>query len=152
MSKHSDAKRKAKLKERRRKAEAASARAPAVAHKVAEWIVDHDAQPNIIAELFDEDDVLMAHVQGDGDDLWTVMIGGEPVAGTSDEFAALAMFLNAAIDDRESGETSYMCFSSWLLEEIEARCDAAKIEGPDFLMSLLPPEKRRLALPQIRVM
>lgn len=152
MGKQSDAKRKAKLKERRKKAEAASARVLVDPDKIAEWFAAHDAEPNIIAELFDEDDVRMAHVQGEDDELWTIVIGGEPIAGTSDEFAALAMFLNAVVDDREQGKTSYMRFSTRLLEEIEARSAAANIEELDFLMSLLAPEKRRLALPQIRVM
>jgi hypothetical protein len=80
------------------------------------------------------------------------MVGGESVAGTSDEFSALAMFLNAAADDRQSGGTSYMRFSPRLLEEVEARCVALNIGGWTFLMSLLPPEKRRLMLPQIRAM
>lgn len=151
MGKQSDAKRKAKLKERRKKAEAASARALAAPNKIAEWFVTHDAESDVIAELFDENDAVMIHIEGDGDELWVVMVGGEPVAGTSDEFSALAMFLNAAVDDGESGSTSYMRFSPWLLEEIEARCDAANVDGPDFLISLLPPEKRHLVLPQIRV-
>jgi len=151
MGKQSDAKRKAKLKDRRKKVEAALVRAVATQTKVAEWTAAHDAEPNIIAELVDEHGVVLAYVEGDADESWTVVVDDEPVAGASDEFVALSFFLAAAVDDQAAGNTSFIQFMPWLLEEIEKRCESEKMEWQDFLRSLLPLEKRSLALPQQRV-
>ncbi len=152
MGKQSDAKRKAKLKDRRKKAEAAQVRAVATQSKVAEWTAAHDAEPNIIAELVDEHGAVLACVEGDTDECWTVVVDDEPVASASDEFVALSFFLGAAVDDKAAGNTSFIQFAPWLLEEIEQRCEAEKMEWQDFLRSLLPLEKQSLALPQQRVL
>ncbi len=151
MGKQSDAKRKAKLKERRKQRESAVARANGVPDKVAQFFASYDVEPNVIAELFNEDHEVMVHIEGDVREHWTVIVGGEPVAGTDDEYVALGMFLLAAVDDQDAGGKPYMRFSPWLLDAISARCDAGGIDETDFLMSLLPPEKRHLALPQTRV-
>jgi hypothetical protein len=152
MGKQSDSRRKAKLKERRKKADAAAARALAVQTKVADWIAAHDAEPNIIAELVDEHGTALAYVEGKDDEMWTVVVDDDPIAGASDEFVALSLFLGAAVDDLAAGNSSYMQFAPWLLEEIEKRCEAENMEWQDFLCSLLPLEKQRMALPQQRVL
>jgi len=151
VGKQSDAKRKAKLKDRCKKAEAGLARALATQSKVAEWAAAFDAAPNIIAELVDEHGTVLAYVEGDADENWTVVVDDEPVAGVSDEFVALSLFLGAAVDDRADGNTSFIQFGPWLLEEIERRCEAEDIEWHEFLRSLLPTDKQHLALPQHRL-
>ncbi len=148
MAKKSDAKRKAQLKERRKKAAASAARSSASQTRVAEWMAASDAATNIIADLVDEDGAVLAYVEGDAAENWTVVVGGLPVAGSSDEFAALSWFLSAAVDDKSAGNSSFLRFSPWLLEEIEKRCEAQDLDWYDFLISLLPPEKRHLALPE----
>ena len=152
VGKQSDAKRKAKLKDRRKKAEAAFVRAVATQRKVTKWAAAHDAEPNIIAELVDELGAVLAYVEGEADQSWAVVVDDEPVAGASDEFLALGLFLGAAVDDRAAGNTSFIQFAPWLLEEIEKRCEAENMEWHDFLRSILPVEKRHLALPQQRVL
>lgn len=152
MGKQSDAKRKARLKDRRKKAEGALARVVASQRKVAEWAAAFDAEPNIIAELVDHDGAVLAYVEGDADENWTVVVDDEPIAGASDEFVALSLFLDAAVDDRAAGNTSFIEFGAWLLEEIESRCEAQNMEWEAFLRSLLPPEKQHLALPQQRAL
>jgi len=152
VGKQSDAKRKAKLKDRRKKAEAALARVVGTQSKVAEWAASFDAEPNIIAELVDEHGAVLAYVEGDDDENWTVVVDDEPVAGTSDEFVALSLFLGAAVDDRAAGNTSFIQFGTWLIEEIERRCEANNMEWHDFLRALLPLEKQHLALPHQRAL
>ncbi len=152
MGRQSDAKRKAKLKDRRKKAEATLAQVVANQSKVAEWAAAFDAEPNIIAELVDEHGAVLAYVEGDADENWTLVVDGEPVAGTSDEFVALSILLVAAVDDRAAGNTSFIQFGAWLIEEIERRCEAKNIEWEDFLRSLLPLEKQHLALPHQRAL
>lgn len=152
MGKQSDAKRKAKLRDRRKKAEAALIRAVVSQSKVAEWAAAHDAEPNIIAELVDEDGAVLAYVEGDADHGWTVMVDDETVAGATDEFVALSFFFGAAVDDRAAGNTAFIQYAPWLLEEVEKRCEAANMEWQDFLRSVLPVEKQHLALPQQRAM
>ena len=152
MGKKSDAKRRAKLKERRKKVEAHFARAVSSQTKVTEWIAAHDAEPNIIAELVDEGGTLLAYVEGDNEDNWTVVVGGVPVAGASDTLIALGMFLAAAVDDRASGNESYIQFSQWLIEEVEAQCEVKNLDWGGFLRSLLPIEKQLLPLPPQRVL
>jgi hypothetical protein len=150
VGKQSDAKRKAKLKARRKSFEAAEARARATSAKVATFFAAHDAEPNIVAELLDEHGALLAYIEGRDDESWTVVVDDEPVAGSTDLMASLGMFLTAAVDDRADGNTSHMQFSPWLLEEIQSRCDAANVEWTEFLLSLLPAEKRQMKLPEQR--
>lgn len=147
MGKKSDAERRAKLKERRKKVDASSSRTLSTQAKVDAWFAAHDAEPNVIAELLDEQGSSLARVEGGNSDDWVVVVGDEPIAGANDTFLALSMFLVAAVDDRAGGNESYMQFSQWLIEEIEARCEAEDVDWYDFLRSLLPPEKRRLDLP-----
>lgn len=90
MAKKSDAKRKAKLKERRKQAEAAQSKTLAAPSEVGAWFAAHDAEPNIMAELVTEDGALFAYVEGDGNE-WTLIVEDNPVAGTSDEIVALGM-------------------------------------------------------------
>lgn len=54
MGKQSDARRKAKLKERQRRVEAAAARSSGVNSNVAAFFKAYDSEPNVIAELLDE--------------------------------------------------------------------------------------------------
>lgn len=150
MGKQSDAKRRAKLKDRRRKAEAAPDRAVTKHSRIKEWAAAHDTEPNVIAELVDEHGAGLAYVAGDDEGNWAVVDDDEPVAGASDEFVALGFLLSAAVDDQAAGNTSFIQFAPWLLEEIENRCEAEQVGWDDFLRSLLPLEKRALALPQQR--
>ena len=94
---------------------------------------------------------LLAYVEGDAEENWTVVVDSVPVAGTSDEFAALSWFLSAAVDDQAAGNTSFIQFSPWLLEEVEKLCEAKNMEWNDFLQSLLPLDKQHLKLPGQRV-
>ena len=151
VGKQSDAKRKAKLKDRRKKQEAAVSRVVASQTKVAKWVAALDAEPNIIAELVDVHGALLAYVEGDAEENWTVVVDSVPVAGTSDEFAALSWFLSATVDDQAAANTSFIQFSPWLLEEVEKLCEAKNMEWNDFLRSLLPLEKQHLKLPGQRV-
>ncbi len=152
MKKNSDAKRRAKLKERRNRAQQHTVLMQSKQAKVAEWIAAHDAEPNVIADLVDDHGISLCRVEGRSDDDWIVIVGDEPTAGSNDAFTALGMLLNAAVDDREHGDESYIQFSAWLVEEIEARCEATEMELEEFLRSLLPVEKRRLALPRQRAL
>lgn len=150
MGKKSDAKRRAKLKERRKKVEAHLTRETSTQTKIAEWVAAYDAEPNIIAELVDGDDTPLAYVEVDNEENLIVVVGDEPVAGASDTFVALGMFLVAAVDDRASGNESYIQFSQWLIEKIDAQCESRDLDLVDFLRSLLPIEKRQMALPPQR--
>lgn len=150
MGKKSDAKRRAKLKDRRKKGEALLVRAVSAQPKVADWFAAHDAEPNVIVELVDGHGVILAYVEGAGDEDWTVIVGDDPVAGTSDTFVALGMFLVAAVNDRATGNESYMQFAPWLIEQIEMRCESANVDWEVFLRSLLPIELQQLALPPQR--
>ena len=150
MGKKSSAKRKMKLKERRKKTEAHLVRSASTHSKIDEWISTSDAEPNIMAELVDEDGSALTYLECDNDGNWTVVIGDVSVAGASDTFVALGMFLVAAVDDRASGNESYIQFSQWLIEEIEAQCELKNLDLIDFLRSLLPAEKQQLTLPPQR--
>ena len=110
----------------------------------------HDALPNIIADLVDDEGAVLADVEGEADETWTVVVGGVPVAGTNEEFSALGWFLSAAVDDRSAGNSSFLRFSPWLIEEVDKRCEAGNVDFYDFLRSLLPSEKRHLTLPEHR--
>ena len=149
MAKKSDAKRKAKLKERRKQAEVAQSQIFAAPSRVGEWAAAHDAEPNLMAELVTEDGALFAYVEGDGDE-WTLIVEDNPVAGTSDEIVALGMLLNVAVDGVATGNTCSLHFSQWLAQEIDERCEAAGTDWSSFARSLLPPEKRLLLLPPVR--
>lgn len=151
VGKQSDAKRKAKLKDRRKKQEAALSRVVASQTRVAKWVAAFDAEPNIIAELVDVHGAPLAYVEGDAEENWTVVVDNVPVAGTSDEFAALSWFLSAAVDERAAGNKSFIQFTPWLLEQVEKLCEAKNMEWNDFLRSLLPLEKQHLKLPEQRV-
>ena len=72
------------------------------------------------------------------------------LAGTNEEFSALGWFLSAAVDDRSAGNSSFLRFSPWLIEEVDKRCEAGNVDFYDFLRSLLPSEKRHLTLPEHR--
>lgn len=149
--KKSDAKRREKLKARRKKAEAHLVRLASTQAKVDEWIAAHDAEPNVIAELVDQNDTALAHIEGNSD-TWTVVVGDDPVAGASDVFVALSLFLVAAVDDQVAGNESYIQFSQWLIEEIEVRCEKENIDVESFLRSILPAEKKMLKLPPHRAL
>ncbi|WP_349998147.1 hypothetical protein [Stenotrophomonas lacuserhaii] len=153
MSKQSDAKRKAKLKERQRKVEAAAARSSGGSSKVAAFYKAYDAEPNVIAELLDESGAALAHVEGSADgEAWTIVVMGEAAAGTDDEFLALGLLLGMAIDDRTADGESFIQFSPWLAEQIEERCHARGADPEQFLRSLLSMDKRGAALPPVRVL
>ncbi len=151
MGKQPDAKRKAKLTERRRKHEASVSKVVANQSKAADWIATFDAEPNVIAELVDEQGTVLVYVEGDTDENWTVFVDREPTAGTNDEFAALGWLLSAAVDDQVAGNNSFIRFSPWLLEEIEKRCEAENLDWYEFLRSLLPRDKQHLGLPEHRL-
>ncbi|WP_371181103.1 hypothetical protein [Xanthomonas sacchari] len=152
MAKKSDAARKAKLKERRKNAEEARARPLTGPSKVERWMADFDAERNIIVELVGEDGTVLAYVEGDDTDSWTVVVDDDPVAGTDDEIAALGWLVGAAVDDIADGNAPVLVYSHWIVEQVEARCEAANIEWYDFLRSLLPAEKQHMQLPQQRTM
>jgi len=150
--KKSDAKRREKLKARRKNAEAHLVRLASTQAKVAEWIAAHDAEPNVIAELVDENGTALAHVEGSSDDTWVVVVGDDPVAGATDVLVALGLFMVAAVDDQAAGNKSYIQFSQWLIEEIEAQCETENLEVEGYLRSILPVEKKMLALPPHRAL
>lgn len=153
MGKQSDAKRKAKLKERQRKVEAAAARSAGVNSNVAAFYKAYDLEPNVIAELLDESGATLAHVEGGADgENWTIVVMGEAAAGTDDEFLALGLLLGMAIDDRAAEGESFIQFSPWLVEQIEERCDARGTDPNKYLRSLLPMDKRSAALPPVRIL
>lgn len=148
MGKKSEAKRKKKLRERLKGGEAVSTRAMGVQERAAKWFAEFDAAPNVIAELLDQDDAVLAYIEGNIDGGWTVVVADAPLAGTDDEMIALGWLLTAAVDDTEAGEKSFLQFAPWLIEEIERQCDARNVECLEFLRSLLPPDKRHKSLPQ----
>lgn len=153
MGKQSDAKRKAKLKERQRKVEAAAARPSGVSSNVAAFFKAYDAEPNVIAELLDESGAALAHVEGSLDgEHWTILVMGEAAAGTDDEFLALGLLLGMGIDDRAAEGESVIQVSPWLVEQIEERCGARGCDLDQFLRSLLTTDKRDAALPPVRVL
>ncbi|WP_153066899.1 hypothetical protein [Xanthomonas arboricola] len=152
MAKKSDAARKAKLKERRKNAEEARARPSTGTSKVERWAADFGAERNIIIELVGEHGTVLAYVEGDDTDSWTVVVNDDPVAGTDDEIAALGWLVGAAVDDIANGNAPVLVYSHWLVEQVEARCESANIELHDFLRSLLPFEKQHMRLPQQRTM
>ncbi|QHB73508.1 hypothetical protein [Stenotrophomonas sp. 364] len=153
MGKQSDAKRKAKLKERQRRAEAAAARSSGVNSNVAAFFKAYDSEPNVIAELLDQSGGALAHVEGSADgENWTIVVMGEAMAGTHDEFLALGLLLGMAIDDRAAEGESFIQFSPWLVEQIEESCDARGADPDQFLRSLLPMDKRDAALPPVRIL
>jgi len=153
VGKQSDAKRKAKLKERKRRINVAASRSSGLSSNVAEFFRAYDAEPNVIAELLDESGVVLAQVEGSLDgDIWTVVVMGEVAAGTDDEFLAVGLLLGMAIDDQASEGESFIQFSPWLVEQIEERCDVSAVDPDQFLRSLLPKEKRGAALPSVRVL
>ncbi|MBB3833877.1 hypothetical protein [Xanthomonas sp. WHRI 8932A] len=152
MAKKSDAARKAKLKERRKRAEAAQARPLIGISKVEGWMAISDAERNVIVELIGEDGAVLAYVEGDDTDSWTVLVGGDPVAGTDDEIAALGWLVGVAVDDIADGNAPVLVYSHWIVEQVEARCEAEHIQWHDFLRSLLPAEKQHMQLPQQRTM
>ncbi|WP_372164529.1 hypothetical protein [Xanthomonas euvesicatoria] len=152
MAKKSDAARKAKLKERRKRAEAAQARSLTGPSKIEDWMAAFDAERNIIVELIGEDGALLAYVEGDDANLWTVVVDDDPIVGTDDEIAALGWLVGAAVDDIAEGNAPVLVYSPWIVEQVEARCEAENIQWHDFLRSLLPAEKRHMQLPQQRTM
>lgn len=153
MGKQSDAKRKAKLKERKRKVEAAAVRSSGLNPNVAAFFDAYDAEPNVIAELLDESGAALAHVEGSADgEMWTIAVMGEAAAGTDDEFLALGLLLGMAIDDRAAEGECLIQLSPWLVEQIEAHCDAIGEDTDQFLRSLLPMDKRGAALPPVRTL
>ncbi|MEB1609679.1 hypothetical protein VDQ74_07205 [Xanthomonas campestris pv. campestris] len=152
MAKKSDAARKSKLKERRKNAQEARARPSTGPSKVERWAADFDAERNIIVELVGEDGTVLAYVEGDDTDSWTVVVDDDSVAGTDDEIAALGWLVGAAVDDIADGNAPVLVCSHWIVEQVEARCEAANIKWHDFLRSLLPAEKQHMQLPQQRTM
>ncbi|MCL1552491.1 hypothetical protein [Xanthomonas nasturtii] len=152
MAKKSDAKRKAQLKERRKKTEEARARPLTGSSKVENWTAAFDAERNIIVELIEEDGTVLAYVEGDDADCWTVVVADDPVAETDDEIVALGWLVCAAVDDIADGKAPVLVYSHWIVEQVEARCEAESIEWHDFLRSLLPVEKQHMQLPQQRTM
>lgn len=152
MAKKSDAARKAKLKERRRKAKEAQARPLTGPSKVENWMAVFDAERNIIVELIGEDGAVLAYIEGDDTDSWTVIVGDKPVSGIDDEIVALGWLVGAAVDDIADGNAPVLVYSHWIVEQVEARCEATNLEWHDFLRSLLPAEKQHMQLPQQRTM
>ncbi|MBB3885300.1 hypothetical protein ABQE95_01320 [Xanthomonas campestris pv. campestris] len=152
MAKKSDAARKAKLKEPRKNAEEARARPSTGSSKVERWAAAFDTERNIIVELVREDGTVLAHVEGDDADSWTVVVDDDPVAGTDDEIVALGWLVGAAVDDIAESNAPVLVYSHWIVEQVEARCEAENIKWHDFLRYLLPAEKQRMQLPQQRTM
>ena len=151
MGKQSDAKRKAVLKKRGKKAkELASKLLRDTGTTAAAWFKACETEPTIIAELIDEDGATLASVEESDDESWTVIVDGEATAGTNDEFVALTLLLSAAADDKAAGSVSYLQFTPWLVQAIEDRCEQSGLGWEEFLVTLLPIEKRTLALPQVR--
>ncbi|NYZ62030.1 hypothetical protein [Luteimonas deserti] len=147
MGKQSDAKRKAKLKERRKIRDAAIARSGSSREAIAKWMAAQEGEPNINAELVDEHGAVLARLEGDSEELWTVYVGDDPIAGSHDEFIALGFLLTAAVDEHALGRTCFLQFYPWLLEEIERRCAESEMEWQKLLSDLLPPDRQHLALP-----
>lgn len=110
----------------------------------------HHAEPNFIAELVDEHSAVVTYLEAGTEETWTDVVDDESVAGASDEWAALSLFLIVSVDDRAAGNTSLIQLTPWLLEEIEKRCQAANVDGQDFLQSLLPLTKENMTLLQQR--
>ncbi|WP_426803420.1 hypothetical protein [Xanthomonas campestris] len=152
MAKKSDAARKAKLKERRKRAEEAQARPLTGPSKVEDWMAAFDAERNIIIELIGEDGTVLAYVEGDDTGSWTVVVKDDPVAGTDDEIVALGWLVGAAVNDIAEGNAPVLVYSHWIVEQVEARCEAENIKWHDFLRYLLPAEKQHMQLPQQRTM
>ncbi|PPU68833.1 hypothetical protein XpiCFBP4643_07455 [Xanthomonas pisi] len=111
-----------------------------------------DAERNIVVELIGEDGAVLAYIEGDDADSWTVVVDDEPIAGIDDEIVALGWLVGAAVDDIADGNAPVLVYSHWIVEQIDARCKAANVEWHDFLRSLLPAEKQHMQLPQNRTM
>ncbi|PPT84728.1 hypothetical protein XarzCFBP7410_05445 [Xanthomonas arboricola pv. zantedeschiae] len=111
-----------------------------------------DAERNIIVELIGEDGAVLAYVEGDDTNSWTVVVQDDPVAGTDDEIVALGWLVSAAVDDIAEGNAPVLVYSHWIVEQVEARCGATNLEWHDFLRSLLSTEKQHMQLPQQRTM
>ena len=151
MGKQSDAKRRAKLKERRKRAEAAVSRVSSQDRDAQESMAAFDAGPYVVVSLLDDAGGTIAHVEGNaaGED-WTVVVDQAAVAGSDDEFVALAFLLGVAADRNTSGQL--LQFSPWMVEEIDRRCEASGQSYVEYLQSLLPSEKRGLPLPPAGMM
>lgn len=102
MAKQSDAKRRAKLKDRRRRHEAAAGRVQVPQMDAVQWSRGHDAEPNVIVELVDSSGFSRAHVEGDGED-WVVAIGDVAAGGSDDVFVALGMLLGISVESEIHG-------------------------------------------------
>lgn len=151
MGKRSDAKRRAKLRERRKKVEAAAGRVSSQDPSGQDWIATFDAEPYVVASLLDDAGSTIAHVEGDtkGED-WMVVVDGAAVAGSDDEFVALALLLGVASDRYAPGQL--LQFSPWMTEEIDRRCEANGKSYSEFLRSLLPSERQSSMLPPAGMM
>ncbi|MFL7958793.1 hypothetical protein ACKAWT_20800 [Xanthomonas vasicola] len=151
MAKKSDAKRRAKLKERRKNAEASQARIMAAPDVPYEWKGPTGDEPETIAALTSDDGDQIAYIEGYSDDGWEFVVDYQTVAASSDDLAMLKLFLDESTNYVSYGNVA-MSFSPWLIEKLEARCEAESIQWNDLLRSLLPVEKQHMQLPQQRAM
>lgn len=151
MAKQADAKRRAKLKERRKRVESAVSRVSSNDPAAQAWFAAFDAEPYVVVSLLDSAGVVIAQVEGDSDgEDWTVVVDGVAVAGTDDEIVALALILSVSTDRHPIG--LLLQFSPWMTEKIERRCEDLGMRHDEFLSSLLPPERRVMALPPVTLM
>lgn len=146
MAKKSDAKRRAKLKDRLRRHEAAAGRVQVPQTDAVQWSRGYDTEPNVIVELVDSSGFSKAHVEGDGED-WVVAVGDVAAGGSDDVFVALGMLLGISLESEFHGPT--LRFSPWLIEEFDERCEALGVDYEQLLRSLLAPSYRELQLPSI---
>lgn len=146
MAKQSDAKRRAKLKDRRRRQEEAAGRVQVPQADAVQWSREYDAEPNVIVELVDSSGFRRAHVEGDGED-WVVAVGDVAAGGSDDVFVALGILLGISLESGIQGLV--LQFSPWLIEEVDERCEVQGMDYEQLLRSLLAPSHRALELPSI---
>lgn len=146
MAKQSEAKRRAKLKDRRRRHEAAAGRVQVHQTDAVQWSKGFGAEPNVIVELVDSSGFSKAHVEGDGED-WVVAVGDVAAGGSDDVFVALGMLLGISLESEIHSPT--LRFSPWLIEEFDERCEALGVDYEQLLGSLLAPSNRELQLPPL---
>ncbi|MDC6652496.1 hypothetical protein, partial [Leclercia adecarboxylata] len=123
MAKKSDAKRKAKLKERQKRFAAAESRVSVMQGDPQGSVETFDAAPYVVVSLLDDSGTMAARIEGDyGGEDWKLIADEIAVAGSSDEFLVLGLLLGLAVDRHSPGQL--LEFSPWMIEEIDKRCDA----------------------------
>lgn len=148
MSKKSHAKRAAKVKARKKQAFVPARGIRATTDEQVQQLMAQLDEDTAHAVLVAADNTTLMSLVSEGDE-WLVLIGDEPVAGTTDLNVALGLLLRGAIDDKRGGEESYVQFSHYLMELLEEQVEASGMEWVPFMESLIPGGLGDGSLPKI---